>query len=608
MPAPTPLRLFLSLGVVTLLLFVRPPWTNFVFDEQEAILANPYLLGEMPFWRVFYVDFWGLPPERTIGSYRPLPNLLWRSLSFSLKFHTPWALGFINLFLHAGTATLLARTVPWLLWEECENKTPRLQTSRLHALTWFAGLSFTVCAFSTEAVSGVVGLADVLVGFFSAICLWLLARTRAEETSSFSTWAGRMLLLFLCFILGLLSKESMLGTLCAVPLVFIFLFSENQKQSAVIWGAFSLVIVSALSLVSYVTLRNYFFLPEVKNILAPHWMPQYMASVFLWFAPLRLPDDPMNNPLVLLEGANRLTLGLATFFEQFFQVIFPWNLAGDYSFPRQSAKNMIPWGLLGGGVLIFLVVAVLVVFVRQKLSHKPSLSARCFALGSLWFLALYLPVSNLLVLLPTVRADRLFYAPTLGIVLMAVGIGARGGISQMKVRVALFFLSFHSVQARAHAFHYSDDVAFWRSASSGSPASAKSYLNLGVMVGARGDLDKRLQYTRFASELVPAWPMGQIYLGDTYCRRGEMPQAMSHYLRGFALAPQSKSLTSLALQCIWEKGAFDSNKRKLQDLAGEHPDTWLDYFVYELTENGKANRGIPAKYRPRKYNARRRGQ
>ena len=67
--------------VVSALLYVRSPLSNYIFDEQEALLANPYVNGEgLGFLDAFRRDFWGLPPDRSIGSYRPLPDLVWRLL------------------------------------------------------------------------------------------------------------------------------------------------------------------------------------------------------------------------------------------------------------------------------------------------------------------------------------------------------------------------------------------------------------------------------------------------------------------------------------------------------------------------------------------------
>ncbi len=67
--------------LVSILLYVRSPLSNYIFDEQEALLANPYVNDPtVPFHAAFARDFWGLPPDRSIGSYRPLPNLIWRLL------------------------------------------------------------------------------------------------------------------------------------------------------------------------------------------------------------------------------------------------------------------------------------------------------------------------------------------------------------------------------------------------------------------------------------------------------------------------------------------------------------------------------------------------
>ena len=74
-----------------MLLYTRHPMkTNFIFDEQEALLANPYVRSvaepnlHIGWLDAFRRDFWGLPPDRSIGSYRPIPDLVWRAL---------WAIG-----------------------------------------------------------------------------------------------------------------------------------------------------------------------------------------------------------------------------------------------------------------------------------------------------------------------------------------------------------------------------------------------------------------------------------------------------------------------------------------------------------------------------------
>src|ERR1041385_1629342 len=89
-------------------LYTRSLTTNFIFDEQEALLANPYVNGQnLRFLDVVHRDFWGLPADRSVGSYRPLPNMLWRIIASGMHgLHD-----FIARITHAKTAFAL---YPWV--------------------------------------------------------------------------------------------------------------------------------------------------------------------------------------------------------------------------------------------------------------------------------------------------------------------------------------------------------------------------------------------------------------------------------------------------------------------------------------------------------------
>src|SRR5258708_10160349 len=62
---------------LSMTLYTRHPATNFIFDEQEALLANPYvpasthLRVKIGWPQAFRRDVWGLTPHRTIGPYHP---------------------------------------------------------------------------------------------------------------------------------------------------------------------------------------------------------------------------------------------------------------------------------------------------------------------------------------------------------------------------------------------------------------------------------------------------------------------------------------------------------------------------------------------------------
>jgi hypothetical protein len=78
-------------------------------------------------------------------------------------------------------------------------------------------------------------------------------------------------------------------------------------------------------------------------------------------------------------------------------------------------------------------------------------------------------------------------------------------------------------------------------------------------------------------------------------------QALPHYLKGFALAPNDPNLIALALQCMWDEKVALPHRDELSELSDQHPGSWLSFLVTDLLENGEKNAGVAKKYRPRSY-------
>ena len=112
--------------------------------------------------------------------------------------------------------------------------------------------------------------------------------------------------------------------------------------------------------------------------------------------------------------------------------------------------------------------------------------------------------------------------------------------------------------------------------------------------------------------------MAHIYYGDTLCRLANTPDppgnkpdplkrleraelSVPHYLKGFGLAPNDPNLISLALQCMWDEKLVSAHADELNDLATQHPNSWLTFLVNDILENGEKNGGVQKKYRPRSY-------
>jgi hypothetical protein len=573
----------------------------------------------------FYRDFWGLTPERTIGSYRPIPNLIWRFLWWVGARDQAFLHHWVNVLFHGLNGALITLLV--------------FKLTKRRGMSWLAGAIFVASAVITEAVSGVVGLADVLGGLGAILGLLALVNRM---------WA-MPLAVFIAALIGLYSKETALVMVPLIPLAALLFSQMTHPERPMRWlrAIIAFVAVSA-AFVLYVELRRRMFPIHVPDELSEEankdkpFMAKTFAAALRWYAQPGLPHDPLNNPLIEACKYNRLAGALRVWWRGLMQVVFPWTLSGDYSAPQEPTPDTLffPESMLGGIALVapFIVAPILGVlgwlrFRKAPKAERATTAARdlrpLVGLCMLWIVVSFLPVSNIPVVLPTVRAERFWYFPIIGssILLAIIAVRAWDVISARKpqwktaafVVFALFF-GFECFAARKHALDYNDDLVFWNATRKAVPRSAKAHLNYSVMLGARGDLNGRLESNRVAFELAPQWPMASVYLGDTLCRLHRAPESIDDYLRGFDLAPNDMNLIALGLQCLWDERmiakvdpsdleghkiipAADSDTAvKLTALGAQHTGSWLTYLVDDTLRSGASYNGVNPKYRPRGYN------
>jgi hypothetical protein len=610
---------------LSMLLFTRHPSTNFIFDEQEALLANPYvrsIADPQPKFRwidAFYRDFWGLGPDRSIGSYRPIPDLVWRALwGLGAREQTPFLHHWVNVLLHGMNGALVCIIA--------------FQLTKKRGTAWLAGACFTASAVLTEAVSGVVGISDVL-GATGALLALLALSMRLP-------WMG--IGVFLATLFGLYSKESALCCVPLVPVTALLCAQIYHPDKPRRWARGIVALVaSAGAFVFYVEARRRMFpapmpaeLSFAANVDKP-WAPRAFATILRWYAQPNLPKDPLNNPLVNAHGALRVAGALRVYFRGLVQLVFPYPLSGDYSAPQEPIPDgvIFPESIIGGLLMVLPFPLAVWLGVRSYRKWKrehvpaepdqpaptPAKAARVIdtwpivAAACLWICVSYFPVSNIPALLPTVRAERFWYFPAIGSsLLFALAFSAilqrlkPGALARtLFVWLMLAFFAIQGICARRHANDYTDDLTFWDATRKAVPRSAKAHLNYSVMKGARGDLEGRRAANAVALELAPKWPMASIYLGDTLCRLHRAEEAWPHYVTGFELAPNDVNLVALALQCLWDEKMLVEGtdiRRQLDDMKSNHPGSWVEYLGKDILEHGEEHNGVDPKYRPRGYN------
>jgi hypothetical protein len=611
---PTLLTALVPMCFLSMVLYTRHPGTNFIFDEQEALLANPYVRAaadpatKIGWLQAFKRDFWGLLPDRTIGSYRPLPDIVWRGMwKIGLRDGSAFPHDYLNVLLHGMNGALLVLLA--------------FKWTRSRGTAWLAGFVFIATAVCTEAVSGVVGLADVLGG--AGAILALLSLNLRLSTMPIALFAATMM--------GLYSKESALCIVPLVPLACLLTAHLSHPERPLRWARAGVAAVTAgVAFVFYVEMRRRWF-----PVATPHELTaeanvgrsalhRAFAAALRWYAQPMLPHDPLNNPLIEASPEYRVAGALRVFARGIGQVVFPRTLSGDYSAPQEPIPDTLvfPESVFGALAMVVPLVAAPVIGVgawwrarRARLAGLPVPRelGPLVAFALVWAVVSYFPVSNIPVVLPTVRAERFWYFPAIGTaVVLGVGLSKLFAVARRVNAVPAaagllaFYLGFQCVAARLHALDYTNDLVFWDATRKAVPRSAKAHLNYSVMLGARGDLEGRLVSNDVALHLAPKWPMASVYEGDTLCRLHRTTEALPHYLRGFELGPNDLSLIALALQCLWdEKVITDEDapaRADLQELADRFPGSWLKYLVDDTFEAGTEYGGVNPKYRPRGYN------
>ncbi|MBP9111776.1 MAG: tetratricopeptide repeat protein [Polyangiaceae bacterium] len=649
---PTLSACIIPFSIIAIALFTRHPGrTNFIFDEQEALLANPYVrsvadaVPKLGWLDAFRRDFWGLPHTRSIGSYRPLPDLVWRALwKLGARDQSPFLHHWVNIVLHALNASLLTLIV--------------FHVTKRRGLSYLAGFFFVSSAIITEAVSGVVGIADVLgtLGLLSAVVALRLPIWAAPFGVALGT------------LFGLFSKESALAAVPLLPAAALLgaKFTHPKRPLSML-RAVGALVGSLGAFVFYVELRRKYFPAAIDSkihamegktavqqlfwaasnmitdgITTSHWRASFhaLSNAFLrWYAQPALPHDSLNNPLADAEPFYRILGGLRVYARGMLQVVAPWPLSGDYSAPQEPvpAHFVAPEG---GGALRTALALVrqypasvvgffgfLIPFVLAPILAAAEFFRRFFpgsqkgtswttrvlvSMSLLWIAVSYYPVSNIPIALPTVRAERFWYFPIVGTAtLLALGFSwlwrnAQSALDRSLVAGGLLaYFAVQGIAARRHANDYTDDLIFWDATRKAVPRSAKAHLNYSVMLGARGNLEGRLISSRVALELADKWPMASIYLGDTLCRLHRSTEAMPHYARGFELNPDDQHLVALAVQCLWDEKAMEEGseiRQTLLELAERFPSNWVGVIIQDAIANGEKNKGVDPKYRPRNYN------
>ncbi|TSC74858.1 MAG: hypothetical protein G01um101444_149 [Parcubacteria group bacterium Gr01-1014_44] len=361
---------FLLSLVLSFLIFGNGLFGDFVFDDVTVIENRGDLKDSGNFLNLF-VSPYHQNLAKT-GLFRPLTMATYAINHYAggsaVGFHA------VNIIIHALNSFLVFWLISFLFIPNeaaRARSVPLLRTGfKNKFLSWATFLLFLFHPIHTEAVTSLVGRAELLAFFWSLTTVYFFVKKD-------------LLLSSLSFLLALLSKEV---ALMVWPIIFYINWAllKNKFSSLVRKIAVLAWPIGLYSLLRYKALGGYFF-GDVYTTL-------------------------VENPLKFASFGERILTAFRVLGLYLEKLIWPVHLSADYSY------NTIPlvhsWSdggaLLGIGFFVFLIGLL---FFKKT---RPT----ALGFGSLVFLAPYLMISNLVKPVGTIMGERLMYFPSLGLVIL----------------------------------------------------------------------------------------------------------------------------------------------------------------------------------------------
>lgn len=337
--------------LVTALCYVNTWWNSFVYDDHVYVEQNPLVTGPLNFKDIFTSSY---PPESPDqGLYRPILTL---SYHFSaMLFGIPAKPDAFNGFLFANTCMHLANVllVFFLIL--------RLRFS--HATALAAALLFAIHPVLSESVAWTVGRAEIGAALWTLVALHLF-------------WSTPISLRFLAlpaWLLALLFKESAI-----MAPVLAWILASYRPESL---PKFPIRLRIPFGACGVILLGLY---AGLRSIALPHFTPS--VTPFLG----------IQSPLGQVGTAEMML------WKYLIHVFLPVPLSVFHDIaPAQGLFELRPMlALFGFGAL----AAALCRWPRET---------RDWRYGLFWWIAALFPVSNLVIPIGTIFAERFLYLPGL---------------------------------------------------------------------------------------------------------------------------------------------------------------------------------------------------
>jgi len=522
------LRPLLLVCLVAVVVYLNGVPGNFTFDDK-LIQRDARIHGDTSFWTIFVTDYWyhyiGTSPDL----YRPL-TIASYALNFAVAGLYSPAFHVVNVLLHVLFCALMIALLDALV--------------RDRTLAVVAGVLFATHPIHTEAVTSIVGRAEMMSALFLVGALYLQARRYTLWGLGKGVWLPAALLSYFC---SLLSKETaIVGPGLVVVVEYVSRMGDLPRTGDGEAGA-----------------ARVFDAATLRRLAGEVALYVGVAVLYLFIRYLvlgRFLQEPPAKSYYLLFGQPLLTRVLTAFdiLDTYVRLlVYPATLSADYSYRQVPLVT----GFDSAAALIGMVLAVVLCGAFVWAVRKRVMPV-VFALA--FFAVSYSIVSNFIVPIGVLVAERLMYLPSVGFCVGVAWVGLTltrryaevvscGVLRWVPSGVLAAVVLLYGVRTVVRNFDWWDQEILYAATVKAAPechAARFNYSAVLMQTSKRPDRNQvALENLLKAYEIRPDHYPTLINLSLLYMDLGQLDKAREIAQEGLQVLPSSKKLHEI-LQTI----------------------------------------------------------
>jgi Flp pilus assembly protein TadD len=516
---------FLFIAAIILLVLVtylNSIRNGFVYDDSMLVVENRYEETK-PLLYPFIGALSG-------GAYRPLRDVS-HAIDRIIWKQDPMGHHITNVLIHA-LAALVVFQIGLCIF-------PEVMPGGREPAVWpafLAAIFFGLHPIQTECVSWISGRRDILCGLFYLTGLLMFIRYYLSGRKYYI--AG----IIVCYFLSMSSKE-MGVTLPLVLILYEYFFMRERRKSK---SRMKYIYVSLL-------------------------------VVAVVFSMLTLDVSTGQKRTSLYGGSRYLTsLGMLKVVTKYIKLlVFPVGLCAEH-------MVSIPKTIREPAVLVSLLIVTVIVVIGAMSFRKNRAVSFCI----LWFFITLLPVSNVIVPVGNMMAERYMYIPSVGFCLLLAFLVWKVRSSHLRragvlaaVLVSVLVISYSSLTI-IRSRDWKDAFTLWTKTVRQSPNSARAQLNLGIGCCRVGRSEDAVVHLLKAVAISPGWVKCHITLGHVYVQTGLLEEAKRAFETAIRLDPSS-AIAHINLGLVYElKGNWEEAIKEKKKAVALEPDK--AFFHYSL--------------------------